>query len=87
MKVQKWFCPLYRADIAEGKCLDINYERLGYLDGGCLAEVTRLTGKREPDISKTCELCPNPPFDDLEGTVSFPRQGIPDRPDSDHAER
>jgi hypothetical protein len=58
----EWFCPLYEKDIAEGKCLDINYERLGYMTSGCLAEVTRLTGKREPEISRTCESCPNLPI-------------------------
>jgi len=61
----EWFCPLYGRSIAEGRCLDINYERLGYLAGGCLDEVTRLTGKREPEISRTCKCCPNMPFKDL----------------------
>ena len=62
----QWFCPIYDKDIAEGKCLDINYERLGYLDAGCLDELTRITGKKEPEISKTCESCPNLPFKDVE---------------------
>ena len=57
----EWFCPLYGKSIAEGMCLDINYERLGYMTAGCLAEVTRLTGKREPEIARTCESCPNLP--------------------------
>lgn len=56
-----WFCPLYEAEIAEGKCLDINYERRGYMATGCLAEVTKITGKREPLITETCERCPNLP--------------------------
>ena len=60
-----WFCPLYGKDIAEGKCLDINNERLGYMDGGCLDEVARITGKREPQVSRTCELCPNFPFKEI----------------------
>ncbi len=80
MTGQEWFCPLYQAAIAEGKCLDINYERLGYLAGGCLDEVTRLTGKKEPEISRTCESCPNLPFEELEGKVIFPR-GTPDPSD------
>ena len=62
MKDNQWFCPLYQAHIAEGHCMDINYERLGYMSGGCLNEVARLTGKREPEVSCTCEACPNFPF-------------------------
>lgn len=62
----EWFCPLYGRNIAEGRCLDINYERLGHMTAGCLAEITRLTGKREPEISRTCESCPNlPDIEDL----------------------
>ena len=68
----KYLCPLFGHDIAEGKCFDINYERLGYLSGGCLEEVTAITGKREPEITKTCEVCPNLPFPDGLGTVIFP---------------
>jgi hypothetical protein len=68
----KYFCPLYGYDIAEGKCCDINYERLGYLSDGCLDEITATTGKREPEITKTCESCPNLPFKDGLGIVTFP---------------
>lgn len=65
--VQGWYCPLFHKQIAEGKCLDINFERLGYMSIGALCEVTRLTGAREPEISTTCESCPNVPLrDDLE---------------------
>ena len=59
-----WYCPLYKRDIAEGKCLDINYERLGYMDGGCLREVAKLTGKAKAEIDETCEACPSFPFED-----------------------
>ena len=69
-----WFCPLFGKDIAEGKCLDINYERLGYMADGCLDEVKRITGKQEPEVTKTCESCPNLPFGDGLGTVSFPNR-------------
>ena len=68
----KYLCPLYGRDIALGKCLDINYERLGYLSDDCLDEITRFTGIREPDITKTCEACPNQPFGNDFGTVIFP---------------
>lgn len=67
-----YFCPLYRREIADGKCFDINYERLGYASLGCLKEIFTLTGKKEPQITKTCETCPNLPFGDDLGTVTFP---------------
>jgi hypothetical protein len=67
-----YFCPLFGHDIAEGKCLDINYERLGYLSDGCLDEVTLITGKKEPEITSVCESCPNLPFGKVLGTVVFP---------------
>lgn len=81
MKEEGWFCPLYQAEIAEGKCLDINYERLGYMAGGCLDEVTRLVGKREPEISRTCETCQHLPFSEVEIEVTFPRRSAPDPSD------
>jgi len=59
---KEWYCPLYKRNIAEGKCLDINYERLGYMNCGCLLEVTRLTGKTKAEIDLTCEACPNLPI-------------------------
>jgi hypothetical protein len=68
-----WYCPLYGMEIAEGKCLDINYERLGYMVGECLDEVVRITGKDESEIANTCKVCPNLPIDDNLGIVSFPR--------------
>lgn len=59
-----WFCPLYGKDVAEGKCLDINYERLGFFYVGVLDEVLKVTGKKEPEVSRTCEACPNLPLKD-----------------------
>jgi len=69
-----WFCPLFGKDIAEGKCLDINYERLGYMADGCLDDVKRIMGKQEPEVTKTCESCSNLPVSDGLGTVSFPNR-------------
>jgi len=68
----KYFCPLYGRDIAQGKCLDINYERLGYLLNGCLDEIAAVTSKKEPEVTQTCETCPNLPFGDDLGSVIFP---------------
>jgi hypothetical protein len=58
----EWYCPLYKKNISEGKCLDINYERLEYMDSGCLLEATKLTGKTKEQIDRTCEVCPNLPI-------------------------
>ena len=58
---------MYGRDIAEGKCLDINYERLGYMAGGCLDDVKRITGKQEAEVTKTCEACPNLPGVGIKG--------------------
>ena len=72
----QWFCPLFGKNIAEGKCLDINYERLGYVSGGYLDDVKRTTGKQESEIAETCKACPNLPVSDELGSMSFPnRQG------------
>jgi hypothetical protein len=79
----RYFCPLYGRDIAQGKCLDINYERLGYLSAGCLDEVAAITGKQEPEITKTCTACPNLPFGDELGAVilpSLPKDSSPSHP-------
>ena len=59
---QDWYCPLYHRDIAEGQCLDINYERLGYVNADYLKEVTKATNKTLSQINQICSTCPNQPF-------------------------
>ncbi len=58
---QSWYCPLYKRTIAEGKCLDINFERLGYVRGEYLRELFRLTGKAKEAVDLKCQSCPNCP--------------------------
>ena len=53
---------LSKNEIPAGRCLDINYERLGLLHGGMFEEVTRDTGIKESEISKMCVVCPNQPL-------------------------
>ncbi len=60
-ETELWYCPFYKRVIAEGKCLDINYERFGYMNADYLREVTRLTGKTKAEIDETCKACPNRP--------------------------
>lgn len=60
-KTTHWLCPIFGKDIAEGKCLDINYERLGLLQDGCLDEIRKVTGMKEDEVNRTCEACPNLP--------------------------
>ncbi len=54
-----WYCPLYKADIPAGLCFDINYERTQFFNTGILQKVKCDTGIIEPDVSATCEKCPN----------------------------
>ena len=61
VNITNWYCPIFCRNIAEGKCLDINYERLGFLADGCLREIFDLTGKKSDEVNKTCEACPNRP--------------------------
>jgi len=58
----EWFCPLLDRLIDEGSCLEINYERLKSIQVGILDTVTQECGKNEPEISRTCESCPNQPL-------------------------
>jgi len=61
---QSWYCPLYKKDIQEGKCLEINYEQLGLLNAGNMKEVRALTHLTDEEICDTCLNCPNQPLKD-----------------------
>ena len=57
-----WFCPLYQRDIAEGQCLDINYELTDYKVEEYLNDIRKITGKDKSRILDVCKSCPNYPF-------------------------
>jgi hypothetical protein len=57
-----WACPLLNRQIAEGLCLDINYERLRLFNAGVLSDAQRETGKTLEEINGICEVCPNQPL-------------------------
>lgn len=61
-KRNKWWCPLLCQEIAEGYCIDINNERLGYFKTGTLELIKSITHKSSEDISSVCEKCPNMPL-------------------------
>jgi hypothetical protein len=61
---RSWFCPLYQNEISEGRCLDINLQRLGFFKHDALHEAMQALGKTQLEISKTCEVCPNQPLRD-----------------------
>lgn len=61
-----WFCPIYSRQIQEGHCLDINYERLGFVSAGVLEGVRKETGRDKDEINFECERCPNQPLRDKE---------------------
>jgi len=58
----QWYCPLLGDQIAEGECLDVNYERLGYVQGCALDKMEKITCKSTKEINDTCESCPNMPL-------------------------
>jgi hypothetical protein len=60
--VYSWHCPLLEKEIGIGLCTDINFERIGFINVGALDDVTKLTGKREPEITRTCQGCPHMPL-------------------------
>jgi hypothetical protein len=57
-----WHCPLLDRIIAEGLCLEINYERLHLAKFGLLADVEQATGKTAREVSSICEACPHLPL-------------------------
>jgi hypothetical protein len=57
-----WSCPLLKRQIAEGHCLDINYQLLRLCKAYELADAQRETGKSVEEISLVCEACPNQPL-------------------------
>jgi hypothetical protein len=69
-----WYCPLYQNEISAGRCLDINYERIGLISRRMFEEVTDATGLSAPVISKTCIHCPNQPLEE-ENHISDPPVG------------
>jgi hypothetical protein len=57
-----WLCPLLHRRIAQGLCLDVNYELLNLAKLGVLGEVHLETGKTTEEIASICEACPNQPL-------------------------
>jgi hypothetical protein len=57
-----WFCPLLQRAIAQGLCLDINYQRLRWVKPDVLKDAQQETGKTVEQISSICEACPNQPL-------------------------
>jgi hypothetical protein len=49
-------------EIAEGYCLDVNYQRLRLFKPEVLLEVQRETGHSVEEISAVCEACPHQPL-------------------------
>ena len=48
--------------IAEGHCLDINYQRIGLFTQDVLTEAMQSTGLDLEQISEICMKCPNQPL-------------------------
>lgn len=57
-----WHCPLLQRTIAEGHCLDINYQRVGLFVPDVVTDVQRETGCAIDEISAICVRWPNQPL-------------------------
>jgi hypothetical protein len=55
-------CPLLKRCIAEGYCLDINFQRLGFIKPDVLTEAQQETGLTIEQVSAVCESCPHLPL-------------------------
>ncbi len=55
------YCPLYKKSIAEGLCLDINLQSLGYFKVEEELKTLQKTLSKEL-IIKICSNCPNQPL-------------------------
>lgn len=62
IKTGFWFCPLFKKEISEGLCIDINYERLEYFKGETLKDIMKQIHKNKGEINCICENCPNMPL-------------------------
>jgi len=74
-----WYCPLFQNEISAGRCLDINYERVGLLNANMFDEVNQATGKTKPEIICTCLSCPNQPVESERKAAEWP--GVGTKPD------
>lgn len=57
-----WWCPLLGKKISEGRCLDINNDRLGYFHTGSLKLACEQAGKTADEVNVICEACQNLPI-------------------------
>lgn len=57
-----WYCPLFKREIPEGLCLDINYPRLQLCKADVLMDAQQETSKTVEEVSVICEVCPNQPL-------------------------
>lgn len=58
---REW-CPLLRTMLAEGHCLDINYQRIGLFIPDVLTDAMNATGLAIEAISEVGVSCPNQPL-------------------------
>lgn len=57
-----YYCPLFKKEIDEGKCLDINYELILAKTEEELKLIKIKLSKKNEEIEKICERCPNYPL-------------------------
>jgi hypothetical protein len=59
---REWYCPLLLRMVAEGYCLDINYQRIGLFMPDVLTEAMQETRRSIDEINAICMGCPNQPL-------------------------
>jgi hypothetical protein len=62
MNNKKWYCLIYKKEIQEGLCLDINNERLGYFNTGQLKIIKKIFKLNKDKVDETCKNCPFFPY-------------------------
>ncbi len=58
----RWYCPLIGRQIAEGYCLDINYQRVGLFKPDVLKDAMKITKLSVDGVSNICRSCANQPL-------------------------
>ncbi|MED4907471.1 hypothetical protein P9761_29115 [Brevibacillus centrosporus] len=62
-KVAGIFCPLYKKEIGDGKCLDICYELSNIKKEEFIKDIRKHNNINNEEIIEICEKCPNYPLE------------------------
>lgn len=57
------YCPLYKKEIGDGKCLDICYELSNIKKEEYIRDIRKHRNLTNEEMIDVCEKCPNFPFE------------------------